>query len=293
MIWFGLAFLSALLSAAAAIMQKKILFRMTALEFSFLVSVLTVALCALIPLAVDVTSVSGPTLAIMLAKSVLSAAAFLLVMMSLERNQISSALPLLGLTPAITALLSLAATGEMLRGWEWGGIALMMGGTYLVERKPGNLGLRPFREVIAARSHRPIIGALLLFAVTSVVDKSLLTGYAVKPLVVLFYQQAVYCLVFGAMVLIRMASFRGVIAKAKEQLPLILAVALLTVAYRLSQLEATRDAPVALVLAIKRTSILYATFFGGKMFSEDRLRMKLLGGALIIASGFVILRNVA
>ena len=293
MIWFGLAFLSALLSAAAAIMQKKILFRMTALEFSFLVSVLTVALCALIPLAVDVTSVSGPTLAIMLAKSVLSAAAFLLVMMSLERNQISSALPLLGLTPAITALLSLAATGEMLRGWEWGGIALMMGGTYLEERKPGNLGLRPFREVIAARSHRPIIGALLLFAVTSVVDKSLLTGYAVKPLVVLFYQQAVYCLVFGAMVWIRMAAFRGVIAKAKEQLPLILAVALLTVAYRLSQLEATRDAPVALVLAIKRTSILYATFFGGKMFSEDRLGMKLFGGALIIASGFVILRNVA
>jgi drug/metabolite transporter (DMT)-like permease len=293
MIWFGLAFLSALLSAAAAIMQKKILFRMTALEFSFLVSVLTVAVCALIPLAVDVTSVSGPTIAIMLAKSVLSAAAFLLVMMSLERNQISSALPLLGLTPAITALLSLAATGEMLRGWEWGGIALMMGGTYLVERKPGNLGLRPFREVIAAKSHRPIIGALLLFAVTSVVDKSLLTGYAVKPLVVLFYQQAVYCLVFGAMVWIRMASFRGVIAKAKEQLPLILAVALLTVAYRLSQLEATRDAPVALVLAIKRTSILYATFFGGKMFSEDRLGMKLFGGALIIASGFVILRNVA
>ena len=293
MIWFGLAFLSALLSAAAAIMQKKILFRMTALEFSFLVSVFTVAVCALIPLAVDVTSVSGPTIAIMLAKSVLSAAAFLLVMMSLERNQISSALPLLGLTPAITALLSLAATGEILRGWEWGGIALMMGGTYLVERKPGNLGLRPFREVIAARSHRPIIGALLLFAVTSVVDKSLLTGYAVKPLVVLFYQQAVYCLVFGAMVWIRMASFGGVIAKAKEQLPLLLAVALLTVAYRLSQLEATRDAPVALVLAIKRTSILYATFFGGKMFSEDRLGMKLLGGALIIASGFVILRNVA
>ena len=85
----------------------------------------------------------------------------------------------------------------------------------------------------------------------------------------------------------------GVIAKAKEQLPLILHVALLTVAYRLSQLEATRDAPVALVLAIKRTSILYATFFGGKMFSEDRLGMKLFGGALIIASGFVILRNVA
>jgi hypothetical protein len=46
-------------------------------------------------------------------------------------------------------------------------------------------------------------------------------------------------------------------------------------------------------LAVKRTSILYASFFGGKLFSDDRLPQKLIGGALIIASGFIILRNVA
>jgi drug/metabolite transporter (DMT)-like permease len=66
----------------------------------------------------------------------------------------------------------------------------------------------------------------------------------------------------------------------------------LTVGYRLTQLEATKIAPVALVLAIKRTSILYASFFGGRIFFDDRLRWKLVGGLLIVISGFIILRNV-
>lgn len=73
---------------------------------------------------------------------------------------------------------------------------------------------------------------------------------------------------------------------------ILLTVALVTLAYRFTQLEATKFAPVALVLAIKRTSILYASFFGGKIFSEERLAQKLLGAALIVAAGFIILRNV-
>ena len=75
-------------------------------------------------------------------------------------------------------------------------------------------------------------------------------------------------------------------------LPFIVTVAFLTIAYRFTQLEATKVAPVALVLAVKRTSILYASFFGGKLFSEERLAQKLIGGALIVGAGFIILRNV-
>ena len=44
MSWFWLALLSAALSAAAAITQKKVLFRMEALDFSWLLSLLTLLL---------------------------------------------------------------------------------------------------------------------------------------------------------------------------------------------------------------------------------------------------------
>ena len=61
--------------------------------------------------------------------------------------------------------------------------------------------------------------------------------------------------------------FLRCLKKEKGKFLFVVTVALLTVAYRFTQLQATKLAPVALVLAVKRTSILYATFFG-----EGRLR---------------------
>jgi len=291
--WFLLASCSALLSATAAIIQKKVLFRLTALEFSFLVSCVILIFSLFIPFSIDTTSISSTTLIILIGKSILGGLAFLLVMMSLEHNQISTALPLLGTTPAVTALLALPLLGESLQHWEWLGIGLMVAGTYLLEKRPTQKVFQSFHEFFISKNHHYIFGAVGLFAVSSIADKLLLSGYKINPLIILFYQHLIYCLIFGSLVFIRRMSFRDLLHKGRNQFSLILLIALLTVAYRFTQLGATRLAPVALVLAVKRTSILYASFFGGKLFSDDRLPQKLIGGALIIASGFIILRNVA
>ena len=292
MIWFALGTCSAVLSAASAIIQKKILFRLTALEFSFLVSAIILAVSLLVPFSVDVASIPSSALMILTGKSILGGMAFLLVMMSLQHNQISSALPLLGITPGVTALLALMLLGESLRPWEWVGIGLMMAGAYTLEIRPRQRIIQPFKVIFINRNFYFIYGAVGLFAVSSVADRMLVSGYRIDPLVVLFYQHIVYCTLFGLQLLLRKYSFSTLLIKGKGQFSLILAAALLTIGYRFTQLEATKLAPVALVLAVKRTSILYATFFGGKLFSDDRLREKLLGALLIVVSGFIILRNV-
>lgn len=291
MIWFGWALLSALLSAAAAIIQKKALARATALEFSFLVSSLILGLSLFIPFSIDITDIPLVTLLILLGKSLVGGMAFLFVMIALERNQISSVLPLLGLTPAVTALLSFLLTGELLGRWEWVGIGLMVTGAYILESHAGEKesGFTP--QAWSSRQGY-IVAALFLFAISSIADKLLVTGYRTDPLIVLVYQHAVYCMLFGALLLKRKPSLRGIIPKGVALFPILGAVALLTLAYRFAQLEATKDAPVALVLAVKRTSILYASFFGGKLFADERLLAKLVGAFLIVGSGFVILRNV-
>jgi drug/metabolite transporter (DMT)-like permease len=291
--WLLLASCSALLSATAAIIQKKVLVRLTALEFSFLVSIVILICSLFVPFSVDVTSISSTTLIILIGKSILGGLAFLLVMMSLEHNQISTALPLLGTTPAVTALLALPILGESLQRWEWLGIGLMVAGTYMLEKRPTQKVFRSFREFFISKNHHYIFGAVFLFAVSSIADKSLLSSYKIDPFIILFYQHLIYCLIFGSLVFIRGMSFRDLLHKGQNQFPLILIIGLLTIGYRFTQLGATQIAPVALVLAVKRTSILYASFFGGKLFSDDRLPQKLIGGALIIASGFIILRNVA
>jgi drug/metabolite transporter (DMT)-like permease len=289
--WFILASASAICSAAAAIVQKRVLFRMHALAFSFVVSLAVLACSLFVPFTTDITALSSSTLLILIVKSFLGGGAFLFVMLSLEHNPISSALPLLGLSPAVTAVLGLVVLGESLRPMEWAGLGLMVVGASVLESRPTEAPWRTLRSITFTRSHGYIFAALALFAISSVADRYLLTGHRSDPLVVLFYQHLVYVGMFGGMLLLRRRKALGIARSARGQILWILAVAVLTLVYRFTQLEATKLAPVALVLAVKRTSILYATVLGGQLFHEERRWSRLVGAMLIVAAGFLILRN--
>ena len=287
--WIALATISALLSAAAAVAQKRVLFRTAALEFAFLVSVVTLALSAWVPLKLDVWAFPPPALALLAAKSVLSGLAFLLVMRTLERNELSSALPLLGLTPAVVAVLSPFVLHQGLRPLEWGGLALVTGGTALLESRDGRGLLAAWREAIASAKHRDVTGALLLFAITALADKLLVTNLKVPPFAVLFHQHVVYVAMFGAFLLLRRASAATLAARAREHAPLLVGIGVLTLGYRWFQLLATQAGPVALVLATKRTSIVYASLAAGTLFREQRVAVRVAGAALIVLAGFLLL----
>lgn len=289
MSWILLATVSALLSAAAAIAQKRVLARVSALEFSFLVSLVVLALSLAVPFTTDVLAFDTRTLALLWGKSVLGGIAFLLVMTALERNAISEALPLLGLTPAVTALLAMLVLGEWLGVGQWLGLLLMLAGIWALEARTGAGMLSGLRRTLLGGRHRAVLGAIALFAVSSVADKLLVSGMSVPPFVVMFHQHLVYALVFALLLLIRRHSWATLPHDARAHLPMLLAIAALTVGYRFFQLEATRAGPVALVLAVKRTSILYATLFGGRMFAEEKLATRLVGAALIVAAGFLFL----
>ena len=287
--WVVLASCSAVLSAGAAVAQKRALFRVHALEFSFLVSAAVLTLSLFVPFTTDVLALPGRALMVLAVKSLLGGIAFLLVMMALERNPISNALPLLGLTPAVTALLAQLLLHESLRQVQWLGLALMLVGTWALEERSRDTAPTTALNRFGSGRHRLMTGALLLFACSAVADRLLLNNMRVPPNVVLFNQQVVYCLLFGGLLLVRRTSFAEVAHRGREQWQLIVAIAVLTLGYRFFQLQATRVGPVALVLAVKRTSILYATFFGGRLFAERRLGRRLAGAALIVAAGFLFL----
>jgi drug/metabolite transporter (DMT)-like permease len=287
--WVLLATGSALLSAAAAVSQKRCLVRVHALEFSFLASAAVLALSLVVPLTSDVFALSARAYAVLGVKSLLGGVAFLLVMMALERNPISNALPLLGLTPAVTAILAQFVLGEALRPPEWAGLALVVAGVWLLEARTGGGLFTPFAELFTSGRHRFMGGALLLFAISAVGDKLLVSGMKVSPPLVLFHQHVVYCLVFAALLVARRRPLAGLAGAIREQWPLLLVIAVLTIGYRYLQLQATQAGPVALVIAVKRTSIVYATLFGGRLFAEEHVARRLAGAALIVAAGFLFL----
>ena len=212
-------------------------------------------------------------------------------MTALERDSISEALPLLGITPAATAVLAWLLLGEALGRAEWIGLALGLAGVWVLEARAGGGALQPLRAAFLGGRHRAILGAVALFAISSVADKRLVGNMQVPPAVVLFHQHVVYAMVFALLLLARKAPWRALGPQLRAHGGMLLVIAALTVAYRYFQLEGTRTGPVALVLAVKRTSILYATFFGGRLFAEERLATRLAGAALIVAAGFLLLGN--
>lgn len=288
--WLLLALVSALFSAAAAVMQKKILFRIDALTFSFMLSIVLMGFSTGTLLFMDAFHLSSITLFVLIIKSVINAAAFLFVMMALQRGGISSTLPLLALTPGVTALLAYGALGETISKYEILGLSFMIAGIFLLER---NESAASNNKQWFDSSHWYIGSALILFSVSSVFDKYLVSGIKTPPLVVLFYQHAVFLVLYGGLYFRKHRSLKSFTESGmRSTVLLILAVAVLTMGYRYTQLAAVKLGSVALVLAVKRTSVFWAALVGGKLFDEKRLVPKLIAAACIIAAGFMILRNV-
>ncbi len=286
--WFVLAITSALLSATAAISQKKVLFDIGALEFSFLIAIFNLLFSLPFFLAVDYSAVSELSLIFLYIKTILGATAFWCVMLAIKNMEISGALPLMVLTPGLVAIFAFMLLGEALSNFEIGGMLMLLAGTYLLERK-GNDLLQPFKIFWNSKNHHYIIFALLLFTATNILDKWLLRDFRLEPFAFMGFQQLFLLINFSIMILLFGMNPINLITNLDKKLwRWIIFISVITVGYRYTQIEAVKIAPVALVLAMKRTSVFFATVIGGRIFNEHHLLRKtiatiiMIGGAILL-----------
>ena len=292
MTWFYLALISAVFSALAAISEKKVLFKLDALDFSFFVSLVTLIFS--IPFFFDAPldmSLSTP-LIILFAKAILSALAFLCVMLAIKNLEISEALPLLALSPGLVAVLGVLLIQDTLVINEWIGLALMLIGTYILElRKDDKSFFDPFKSLLRLNKYKYVFFALFLFSITSLIDRVLLKEFKLPAYTFMAYQQLFFAVIFTTMILIRKKKVNDIFKPLnKNVIYLILLISLFTVIYRYTQIEATKIAAVALVLSVKRLSVLMAVIIGGKLFKESNILKRLIA-AVIILTGLIILVN--
>lgn len=289
MTWFIIALISAVLSATASIFEKKILFRLGALEFSFLAAVITLLFSIPFFFAVDYASLQLNSLFVLYLKSILGALAFWCVMLAIKNMELSGALPLLVLTPGIVAFFAFLFLGESLSDLEIIGMFLLLAGTYILERR-GKDFLEPFLIFIKSRNHHYIIFALSLFTITSLADKWLLRDFQLEPTVFIPFQHLFLAVNFLIIVLLKETNiFKNIKAHSSEIWLLVIAVSIFTVGYRWSQVEAVKIAPVALVLTVKRSSVFFATIIGGKIFNEHHLIRKAIATLIMIAGAVIML----
>lgn len=279
--WFYLAFASAILSAVAAILQKKVLFNLDALEFSFILSVFNTILVLFYFTNIDFQSLNVNGLLILYLKTILGAAAFWFVMLAIKNMEISGALPLMTLTPGLIAIFSFLLIGESIEHLEILGMVLLLIGTYILEIKKGESSFNPFKIFFRSEYHHYIVYAILLFTISSILDKVILKEYKLQPITFVFFQQIFLTFNFLLFLLFKKKNILIVLSKINSaNFKWILLISIATIGYRYTQIEAIKIAPVALVISIKRTSVFFASVIGGKIFSEKMLLKK--GIAIII-----------
>ena len=292
MTWFAVALISALLSAFAAITQKKVLFNLSALEFSFLLSIANLVFSIPFFFFIDYDTINILNLLILLVKSVIGVAAFLCVMIALKNLEISNTLPLLALTPGFVAVFAFLLLGESLKTIEVIGLLFLILGTFILESKNLKEFVSPFSVFLRSKYHRYIILALFLFTASSILDKLLLIKLNLSPISLTAFQHIYFAILFSIIFLISSRKTKiDSVGFKKENIGWIALISLLTIGYRYTQIVAVSLASVALVLAIKRTSVFWATVIGGKLFNDKDLLKRSIAAILILVGAILILRE--
>ncbi len=292
MLWFFLAFSSALLSAAAAISQKKVLFQMPALEFAFTLAIVNMLLTLPILFGIDFSTVSSIGLLVLYGKTILGALAFWCVMLAIKNLEISGALPLLSLTPGLVALFAFFLIGESLTEYEILGMTLLLCGTYVIDSRKHKNILEPFKVFFKSKNHRYILFALILFTTSSILDKVILVEYNLSPYKFICFQHIFLAINFSIIVLIFGRSPKNIFKSIDVNLwKWLVLISIITIGYRYTQIEAVKIAPVALVLTVKRFSVLFAAIIGGRIFNEHHLLRKSIATTIIILGAVLMLQK--
>lgn len=289
MTWFILALISALLSATASIFEKKILFKLGALEFSFLLAICNLIFSIPFFFSIDFASVQISSLFFLYLKSILGAFAFWCVMLAIKNMELSGALPLLVLTPGLVALFAFLILGESLSNLEIIGMLLLLIGIYILERR-GKDFWEPFKIFVKSKNHHYIVFALLIFTTTSIMDKWLLRDFQLAPMAFIPFQHLFLAINFLLIVLFtEFDLFKNIKVHSKSVWGIVILISIFTVGYRYFQIESVKIASVALVLTVKRTSVFFATVIGGKIFNEHHLLRKAIATLIMIIGAIIML----
>lgn len=286
--WYVFSLTTAIFSAAAAIIEKKILFKEKALSFTTILALFNLILAIPFFILTDITSLTMISLATLLIKSILGGLAFLCIMQAIKKLELSSALPLLILSPGLVAVFAYLALGEALSNYEILGLLLLTSGTYVLGLRKGQKLFDPFTSLIKNKGTIYILIALSLFTITSILDKALLKNFKVPVNALMGYQHLFYA-IFFIIILIFSKEKLEIKNTLKQSKYPILILSVITIVYRYFHILAIKESSVALALSIKRISIFFAVLVGGELFKEKNMKRKLIATVMMVIGALIMI----
>ena len=236
---------------------------------------------------INYSAITSISLFVLFIKSILGAISFLCVMKALKDLEISLALPLLVLTPGLVAVFAYFTLNEALNLYQILGLILLLFGTYSLQLKGNQKLIDPILAFFKSKSYYYVLIALVLFTITSILDKALLKNFGLEVNAFMGFSHLFLALIFLSVVLYK--NPKQVIPKYSKSLILIFLVAVFSISYRYTQLSALKVAPVALVLSLKRTSVFFAVLVGGTLFRDKNLFIRIIATLLMIIGAVLVI----
>ena len=209
----------------------------------------------------------------------LEALATLLYVRALRLSPLSLTLPLLSLTPVFSLLTALLLLGEVPGRSGLAGVAMVAAGGYLLQASERRHGpLAPLRAVLREPGSRLMMGVAFIYSLTSALGK--VAALHSEPQ----FFGALYSLVMS-LTLWPLARGRPLPRERRGELVLLGALHALMVLLHWRAICLTQ---VSYMIALKRTSLLFGTLYGGLLFGEEHLGERLAGGALMALGAALI-----
>jgi len=285
MLWFCLALATAFFQASEAALLKKHFgdlppFAMSAVMLLFAAPFFLLALPFVWQVPADGF---WPLMALLLPLNIL---AYFLNMIAINVAPLSLTMPYLSFTPVFAALAAWPLLGERIDPLGWAGIGITVAGSWVL-----NLGgngrrqsvaerlLAPFSALVTERGTRCMLGTALLFGLTSVLGKQLLR-YASPAFAGVAFFLCLSLLALGGLALARRLD--RVLLRALAARPLWGgALGLMALLHNLAHMAAVARAPVAYMISVKRLSGVFGVLYGGLLFDEKNVSLRLMGAVLM------------
>lgn len=281
--WLSFAIISVILLSASSILEKKALVKEHALEFSAYLSfycfLISIPLFFIFNNGRGVELIPLVTIAI---TAIIGGIAFLLVVRSIRHMEISEVSPIIAIGPAMAAILAFIFLGEHLSALQVTGLIVIIFGIYILELKNIKNLLSPFKNILSNKYIHFILIAQLLYGVTDVLCKTVLSKYHMKPELYLFYYQLFLALFYFVLLQVKQNKFEHVAKTSRNQIFLIIIIAIFTLGYRVTHLYAISLISIGIAIAIHRSSTLVTTIIGGKLYKEGRIIQKAFAAVIVI-----------
>ena len=277
MLWFTLALTSALTMSASDVLSKRLSRRVSDFTNVWIRFFYAAPFMLLVLLLIDRPPLDGVFWLALAALLPLEITAWFLYLKAIRLSPLGLTIPFLGLTPVLLLVVPRLLLGEQVSALGAVGVFTVALGVYLLNVGRTSEGWwGPLAAIRSEPGSKLMIVVAALFSVTATLGKVLILHSS--PLFVAAVYFPLLAGVLTPVALARPRLRREMIRYPGQSALIGLAFALMA----LSHYYAIELAQVAYMIAVKRTSLIFATLWGWLLFKEEAVRERLTGAVVIV-----------